>query len=491
MNLNERRAADAPPCGFLGHPRSLAFLAGAEAWISFSYYGMQSLLVLYMASRLLKPGHIEQVLGFGPFCTALRGLYGPLSGQPLASAICGLYAALAFATPILGGYAADRWFGRTPTVVAGCVLLTIGYFLLAFEPSFLIALACLVVGAGCAGTLKAQVGGLYAKGDPRRCDAFQLTNLVVSVAVIFAPLACGTLGEKVAWRWGFGAAGVGTLIALMFYARGVKSMPPEPARKPQGRAIESALTGKDWRVLAILIGLMPVIAVATLGNMEIFNGYLLWGKANYQLGLFGRTMPVSWLLSLNALVGAIAIAGSMAFWRWWGRRRRQPDEIVKVALGATVMALAPLILATASLQAAHGRKVGLLWGLSFHFVNAIGFANLYAMGVALYSRAAPKSLAATVVNLFALSIFLANLMVGRLAGLLSDMSGATFWLMHAGLVLVAAIALLIAARVFRRQLAPSSVTASTLVSLGERSRSADYGSRTVGGIGSESGRLAA
>jgi POT family proton-dependent oligopeptide transporter len=462
MQAAETQAADAPRRGFLGHPWGLAFLAGTEIWERFSYYGMQSLLVLYMAGQLLKPGHIEHVLGFAQFRTALQWLYGPLSGQPLASAITGLYGALVYATPIIGGYAADRWFGRTPTIMAGCVLMTLGHFLMAFEPSFLMALACLVIGAGCVGSLKAQVGDLYAKGDPRRADAFQLFTMAVSIAVIFSPLVCGTLGQKVAWHWGFGAAGVGMTIALATYASGLKWMPrqaPREARRaPRGskaRAAAPALTRRDWRVLAILVGLVPVIAVAMVGNMEIFNGYLLWGQANYQLDLFGQIMPVSWLLSMDAFVGVFAIGGSMAFWRWWGARRGQPSEIVKVALGAVVMALAPLTLAAASAQAAHGHKVGLLWGLSFHIVNDIGFANAYAVGLALYSRAAPKSLSATVVNLFSLSIFLANLMVGRLAGLLSAMSGERFWLLHAGLVLAAALVLLIAARLFRRQLAPS------------------------------------
>jgi POT family proton-dependent oligopeptide transporter len=465
MSVAEKQAVDAPRRDFFGHPWGLAFLAGTETWERFSYYGMQSLLVLYMVSQLLKPGHIEHVLGFAQFRTALQWLYGPLSGQPLASAIAGVYGALVYATPIVGGYAADRWFGRTPTIMAGCVLMTFGHFLMAFESSFLIALACLVVGAGCVGVLKAQVGDLYAKGDPRRADAFQFYTMAVAGSVIFSPLVCGTLGEKVAWHWGFGAAGVGMLIGLAVYASGLKWMPPEtpraprapraPRGTPKAGAGAAKLTRRDWQVLAILVGLVPVIAVALVGNMEIFNGYLLWGRANYQLNLFGQIMPVSWLLSLDAFVSVVAIGGSMAFWRGWERRRGQTSEIVKVALGAGVAALAPLILAAASVQAAHGHKVGLLWGLSFHIVNDIGFANLYAVGLALYSRAAPKSLSATVVNLFTLSIFVANLMVGRLAGLLSSMSGERFWLIHAGLILAAAVALLIAARLFHRQLAPS------------------------------------
>lgn len=452
----QRQVHDAPRArrSFFGHPWGLAFLAGTETWISFSYYGMQSLLVLYMVGRLLKPGHVEHIIGFGPFHAALQALYGPLQGQPLASAISGVYGALFYATPILGGYAADRWFGRTPVIMAGCVLMTLGHFLMASEASFLVALACLVLGAGFGGSLKAQVGDLYAQGDLRRADGFQLYTLAVAVAVIFSPVVCGALGEKVGWAWGFGAAGVGMLIGLATYAGGLRFLPSEPSREPKTRESRPKLTLRDWRVLAILIGLVPVIAVAMVGNMEIFNAYLLWGQADFQLNLFGQIMPVSWLLSMDAFVSVFTIGGSMAFWRWWGARAREPGEIVKVALGAVVMAAAPLILAAASVSAAHGHKVGLVWGLSFHIVNDIGFANLYAVGLALYSRAAPRSLSATVVNLFTLSIFLSNLLVGHLAGLLSTLSGASFWLLHAGLVSAAAVVLLLAARLFRRQLAP-------------------------------------
>src|SRR5579875_2311038 len=61
---------------FLGHPRGLGFLAFTEAWERFSYYGMQTLLLLYMVKYLLLPGHIEHVLFFREFRSLpmLRGL---------------------------------------------------------------------------------------------------------------------------------------------------------------------------------------------------------------------------------------------------------------------------------------------------------------------------------------------------------------------------------------------------------------------------------
>src|SRR2546423_10799240 len=59
---------------FIGHPRGLGYIAFAEAWERFSYYGMQALLVLYMVNRLLHPGHIEHIAVFGPISPPNRDL---------------------------------------------------------------------------------------------------------------------------------------------------------------------------------------------------------------------------------------------------------------------------------------------------------------------------------------------------------------------------------------------------------------------------------
>ena len=45
---------------FLGHPKGLGYLGFTEACERFSYYSMQTLLVLYMVNYLLLPGRMEQ-----------------------------------------------------------------------------------------------------------------------------------------------------------------------------------------------------------------------------------------------------------------------------------------------------------------------------------------------------------------------------------------------------------------------------------------------
>ena len=46
--------SDARPATWFGHPRGLAVLFVAELWERTSYYGMRSLLVLYMVDHLFK-----------------------------------------------------------------------------------------------------------------------------------------------------------------------------------------------------------------------------------------------------------------------------------------------------------------------------------------------------------------------------------------------------------------------------------------------------
>ena len=443
---------------FLGHPSGLGWLSAAEFWERFSYYGLQALLVLYMTHSILLPGHVEHVRGFAPFRRVIESAYGPLSPQALASAIFGLYAGLVYLTPLAGGLLADRVLGRTRTVVLGASLMTLGHFLMAFDASFLIAMLCLVLGVGCfKGNISSQVGELYARNDPRRGNAFQIFMLVVQLAGLVTPLVCGTLGEVYGWHWGFGAAGVGMVIGMSAYLLGRYALPQEPRLlRGNNAAARPKLTRDDWRNVIVLVALLPVLALGIVGNQEIFNAYIVWAERSYDLEFFGHTMPVTWLLSFDSICSALTMVASVLFWRWWGQRHREPDEITKIALGTVLGAIAPLALAFASLLIAQsGQRVSLGWAVLFEIVNDLGFANVLPIGLALYSRAAPKGLAGMMIGVYYTHLFAGNMLVGKLGGLLDTMPGTSFWLLHAGLMTVSAAILLTVRVVAGKALAPA------------------------------------
>lgn len=417
---------------FLGHPKGLGYLAFTEAWERFSYYGMQALLVLYMSKELLTPGHIENVALFAQF----SALYGGLTGHALASAIFGTYAASVYLTPILGGILADRYLGKRRTVLLGAITMATGHFLMAFETSFLFALLCLVIGSGMfKGNIASQVSSLYKPEDLRRADAFQIFYLGINAGVIAAPLIVGTLGEVYDWHYGFGAAGIGMLIGLIIYLAGQKYLPKEHF-EPQATGVALAapkLQKGDWPALIALLVLIPVMAVSLLPNQQIFNAYLIWGDEQFDLSWMGHKLPTTWLVTLDAIVSVSFLAGVAIFYRWFGKRWREPDEITKIIIGSAFSVGGMLCLFIAASTQAPGEKIGLFWPVMFHVVNSIGFAHMLPVSLALFAKVAPKAVNATVIGLYYLAFFTGNSLVGWIGGLYDTMPTSSFWLLHAGL----------------------------------------------------------
>ena len=66
---------------FFGHPKGLGFLAGTEMWERFSFYSMQSLLMLYMTKYLLTPAHSGKVVGLGQYRQIVEGIFGPMTDR--------------------------------------------------------------------------------------------------------------------------------------------------------------------------------------------------------------------------------------------------------------------------------------------------------------------------------------------------------------------------------------------------------------------------
>jgi proton-dependent oligopeptide transporter, POT family len=412
---------------FLGHPKGLGFLGFTEGCERFSYYSMQTLLVLYMVNYLLLPGRMEHVVGLSWLQTHL---YHGISGQPLASAIFGTYTSLVYGTPILGGIIADKWLGRDTTLIIGGVLMAIGHFLMAIQSAFVFALLALVLGVGAfKGNIATQVGALYGPSDLRRAMAFQIFYIFINVSVIVAPLISGTLGQKVGWHYGFGCAGVVMVIGLVIYLFGRRYLPREELATPSDEPeLRQPLTRDDWLCVLYLIILIPVLAVSLLTNQEIFNAYLVWGDQRFDLTLLNHTS--SWLITVDATVSFTMLVLVAAFWKWWSLKHREPDEISKMIIGSIFTIAGGLCLFMAALTQPQGGKISLFWPMMFELFNSIGFAHVLPISLALFSKISPKQITSTVIGLYYFSFLIANAVVGYVGGLYSSLPTTTFWLIH-------------------------------------------------------------
>lgn len=319
---------------FLGHPVGLTVCFLTEMWERFSYYGMRTLLTVFLVQHFL-------------FSTRDAGL------------IYGAYTGLVYLLPVLGGWLADRYLGSRKAVTFGAILLTLGHFSLAFEGPqserfltvdgaeytvefvrqdskqiqyvtidgtrfsidtltndeqknvgiklssdgetkelldgsyefrvrqheeflsvFYFSLALIITGVG---FLKANistiVGALYGPHDPRRDGGFTIFYMGINLGSVLATGLCGYLGlhEDYGWGYGFGLAGIGMLAGLVVFWK-YQHLLEGRADPPCEKALKKPFLGPiniEWSIY--LLGIALVGMTWMLVQYQQLVGQMLQG----------------------------------------------------------------------------------------------------------------------------------------------------------------------------------------------------------------------
>jgi POT family proton-dependent oligopeptide transporter len=142
----------------------------------------------------------------------------------------------------------------------------------------------------------------------------------------------------------------------------------------------------------------------------------------------------------------------IAAWRKLSALNREPSDAGKLAIGCTLIGLANLVFALAAARAQGGHPVGMVWPLIFFGVNALGFLCCWPTLLAVFSRAAPTQVNSTFMGVLYLTLFFANLLVGRLAGFWLTWTHTFFFEMHALLAFAATILTLVVKSYLDRRL---------------------------------------
>lgn len=435
---------------FMGHPSGLAYIIFTETWERFSFYGMQALLVLYMASHLLHPGTIENVAAFEGLRSVLEGILGPLSIQALATQIFGLYIGLIYFMPVFGGWLGDRMLGQQKAVLLGAAMMALGHFLMAFEAAFLFALSALIVGSGLLkGNLAAQVGRLYEKTDQRRDSAYSLYCMAINVGAFTAPLICGTLGELYGWHYGFGAAGIGMLVSIAIYIAGRHHLPPDSEKIAKGD--RPKLQEGDGKTIMGIFALFIVAALFWTAQSQVWNTYPLWIRDRIDRALLGFEVPITWFQALDSLAVLVLAPFVLWLWRKQSARGAEPGDLSKIIIGCTVFAGACTWLALGETLSAP-TQLSLIWPTIFHLICGIGFLYVGPIMLALVSRAAPEAVNAMLVGSYYLSLFAGGFASGWLGRFYEPLSESSFWLLHAAVVGSGALIVFLFRKAFTRSL---------------------------------------
>jgi POT family proton-dependent oligopeptide transporter len=421
---------------WFGQPRGLTILFLTQMWEMFSYYGMRTLLVYYMTKQLL-------------------------FAQDKASLIYGSYTAMAYFTPILGGMVADRWLGKRNAVILGGSVMALGHFLMAFEPLFFLALGTIALGNGLfLPSLPSQINDLYASGDPRRGRAYNVYYVGLNIGGLMAPLVCGTLGELYGWHYGFGAAGVGMFLGLLIYIAGGRYLPAEaPRRAPPADATPAQARQRNGQVWLLLLGVGIAATIFRGAYEQIGNTLPLWVDSSVDRAWGAVTIPMTWFQSLNPLLVIAMTPLLLMAWRWRAGGGHETSPAIRMAIGATVVAAAYALLAVVSLLAGEA-PVSWAWLVAFFVILTFGELYILPTGLGLFAKLAPPRLGATTVASWFLAVFSGSLLAGLVGTLWSKTSHPVFFLLLAGLALLAAALLRLLDRPIRALTEPPGIEES-------------------------------
>jgi len=197
------------------HPKGLWVLFGTEMWERFNFYGMRTLLTLFLVNSLLMK-------------------------EEDASLIYGGFLGLCYLTPMLGGFIADRFFGNRNCIMLGGILMAIGQLLLFTSASVFgedISLATVIMYSGLGviifgngffkPNISSMVGSLYPKQEKTKLDtAFTIFYMGINIGAFLGQFICPFVGDVKtdgirdihAFKWGFLAAAIAMLLGtLLFY----------------------------------------------------------------------------------------------------------------------------------------------------------------------------------------------------------------------------------------------------------------------------------
>ncbi|QNH16621.1 MFS transporter [Xanthomonas sp. SS] len=247
-------------------PRQIPYIIGNEACERFSFYGMRNILVQFLITSLL----LQEVTAPGREAEAKHIMHSFMVGV--------------YFFPLLGGWLADRFFGKYSTILWFSLIYCAGHACLAlFESSregFFVGLGLIALGAGGIKPLVASfMGDQFDQSNKHLAkvvfDAFYwIINFGSLFASLLIPLALKNLGPA----WAFGIPGILMFVAtLVFWAgrhRYVRM--PLPPKDPHGfaRVVRSALLsrapgqgrpGLALASIAVVLALASFALLPTLG----------------------------------------------------------------------------------------------------------------------------------------------------------------------------------------------------------------------------------
>jgi POT family proton-dependent oligopeptide transporter len=316
------------------------------------------------------------------------------------------------------------------------------------------------------------VGRLYGPDDPRRDSGFTIFYMGINLGALLSPLACGYLGERFGWHWGFGLAGVGMLVGLVVFMRGQRLLggvadpplrPPEARQSFAGVPLEAcvyvgAVFGVllAWQlvqysrlvgtllslfVVVVLLGLfvyllrlkdkiardklgvallLTVISVVFWAFFEqTGTSMTLFTDRNVNRTLFGYVIRASQLQSTNPLFILTLAPVFSALWLYLSKRKLEPNTALKFGFGIVQVGLGFLALYLGAVTSRATGVVPLFWLILGYFLHSTGELCLSPIGLSMITKLSPSNITGLMMGTW----FLSSAFAEYVAALIAQLTG--------------------------------------------------------------------
>jgi POT family proton-dependent oligopeptide transporter len=415
---------------------------------------------------------------------------------------------------------ADHILGQSRAVWWGSILVALGHLAIGLSAlwgasSFFVGLGLIVLGTGLFKTcISVLVGRLYTDDDSRRDGGFSIFYMGINIGAFVAPLITGWLVDDFGWHWGFGAGGVGMLIALLIYRIFAKTIfdqlthtPTTLARRQLLQVVVSTvvicgllalvLVNVDpIRLATVMTSLIVLLIVAYFAFLLLAQGLtrleqkklilaailfvaatIFWSANEQQptaLNLFAQdfiardmgswSIPVVWFQSINPIAIIIGAPLMSLLWQRWPNADLS-NYLGKFALGLLMVAASFGLMYVAAQQIVDGQThVAASYLIVTYVLQAIGELCISPVGLAAMTLLAPARLQGQMMGIWLVSLSLGNLFAGLVGGQVNPEQVAEMPMLFgrtAIALLLAAIGLLLLAPWLKRWLNESPTTTNT------------------------------
>ncbi|MEK6286302.1 MAG: peptide MFS transporter [Acidobacteriota bacterium] len=310
------------------HPKGLYALFATEMWERFSFYSMLALFTLYMQ---------DSKDGFSWTPAQATSLYSN-------------YLMFVYASPLIGGWLADKVLGYRKAVMIGGFFFMAGHGLLSVPSLWAVyaALTCLVIGNGFfKPNVSTMVGNLYPEGSHLKDRAYNIFYMGINVGAFAAPVVM----EVVKARWGFhpafavAAFGMVISVSILWKFKNIVEDPAVIEARKSGKSLPTVGRGgemekvSDGRRIGALIVIFLIVIVFWMVFHQNGSTLTYWANDNTDwdvTGTISNAINPFWIVTLTFPL--------VWFWKWLDNKGKEPSTPTKMAIGMTLTGLSFLIL---------------------------------------------------------------------------------------------------------------------------------------------------